>query len=188
MKRLLVVVDYQHDLVDGTLGFPAAEIIDKRIAAKIDEYHENGDFVVYTMASHTARYLETLMGRSLPVPHCVESTGGWDLYGATADAKLDRDRMFRSATIGSAKLFEYLSGAQTAAMQAGLDAPFISIEIVGLMGNSNVVADAFIAQAACPDVPIVVDAACIASPDGELNEKALDILESAQIRVVNRLN
>ena len=35
MKRLLMVVDYQNDFVDGALGFPGAEKLEKPIADKI---------------------------------------------------------------------------------------------------------------------------------------------------------
>lgn len=35
MKRLLIVVDYQKDFVDGSLGFDGAEKLDARIAEKI---------------------------------------------------------------------------------------------------------------------------------------------------------
>lgn len=34
MKRLLIVVDYQNDFVDGSLGFPGAELLEEPIAAK----------------------------------------------------------------------------------------------------------------------------------------------------------
>ena len=33
MKRLLIVVDYQNDFVDGSLGFPGAELLEEPIAA-----------------------------------------------------------------------------------------------------------------------------------------------------------
>ena len=38
MKRLLMVVDYQNDFVDGALGFPGAEKLEKPIADKIAAY------------------------------------------------------------------------------------------------------------------------------------------------------
>ena len=38
MKRLLIVVDYQKDFVDGALGFPGAEALDEPIAEKIAAY------------------------------------------------------------------------------------------------------------------------------------------------------
>ena len=42
MKKLLIVVDYQKDFVDGALGFPHAKDLDEGIAAKIREYHAMG--------------------------------------------------------------------------------------------------------------------------------------------------
>ncbi len=186
MKRLLIVVDYQNDFVDGSLGFEGAELLDERIAAKINEYHQNGDYVFYTMDSHTSNYLNTQEGRSLPITHCVEGTQGWELYGKTAEAILDRDKMFRKPTFGSAKLFEYLNGAQASAMQAGLDRPYTSIELVGLVSNICVVSNAVIAKSACPDVPVIVDASCTDSSDKKLHEAALDVLEGLQVKVANR--
>ena len=43
MKRLLIVVDYQNDFVDGSLGFEGAEELDERIAAResmLEDYPE----------------------------------------------------------------------------------------------------------------------------------------------------
>ena len=37
-KKMLVVVDYQNDFVDGSLGFPGAELLDAGIAAEIMKY------------------------------------------------------------------------------------------------------------------------------------------------------
>jgi nicotinamidase-related amidase len=69
----------------------------------------------------------------------------------------------------------------------GLDTqPFESIELVGLVSNMCVLANAVIARTACPNTPIIVDAACTAAPDPAMNEKALDIMEGLQIEVVNR--
>ena len=38
MNRYLFVIDYQNDFVDGALGFPGAEKLDAKIAAKVREY------------------------------------------------------------------------------------------------------------------------------------------------------
>ena len=35
MNRYLFVIDYQNDFVDGALGFPGAEKLDEKIAAKL---------------------------------------------------------------------------------------------------------------------------------------------------------
>ncbi|HAM16695.1 MAG TPA: N-carbamoylsarcosine amidohydrolase [Eggerthellaceae bacterium] len=185
MKRLLIVVDYQKDFVDGALGFDGAELLDGPIARKIDEYREAGDEVCFTFDTHHKDYLETQEGRKLPVPHCIEGSDGHGLYGAVADRLQDSDDVFLKPTFGSTALFERLMNRQTVALGVGVP-PFESIELVGLVSNMCVLSNAVIARAACPDVPIVVDAACTAAPDLAMNEKALDILEGLQIEVINR--
>ncbi|MBQ9002292.1 MAG: isochorismatase family protein, partial [Eggerthellaceae bacterium] len=62
MKRLLIVVDYQNDFVDGALGFEGAELLDGPIASKIDEYREAGDSIFFTFDTHHKNYLETQEG------------------------------------------------------------------------------------------------------------------------------
>ena len=80
MAKLLVVVDYQIDFVDGALGFKGAEKIAPAIASLIKEFRENNDDVVFTFDTHDADYLNTTEGKYLPVPHCLKGTAGWGLY------------------------------------------------------------------------------------------------------------
>ena len=185
MKRLLIVVDYQNDFVDGALGFEGAELLDERIAKKIDEYREAGDDVAFTFDTHHKDYLETQEGRKLPVPHCIEGTPGHELYGMVATKLEDHDEVFFKPTFGSTELFERLVNRQNIADGLGTQ-PFASIELVGLVSSMCVLSNAVIARAACPNVPIIVDASCTAAPDPATNEKALDILEGLQIEVTNR--
>ena len=91
MKRLLLVVDYQKDFVDGALGFAGAEKLDGPISAKIAQYRAAGDDVAFTLDTHGPDYLDTQEGRKLPVPHCLRGSDGWQLYGETGQA-LDRGR------------------------------------------------------------------------------------------------
>ena len=171
MKRLLVVVDYQNDFVDGALGFPGAEKLEKPIADKIAAYREAGDEVAFTFDTHRRNYLDTQEGKNLPVAHCVEGTPGHDLYGQVADCLRDSDTVFCKP--------------QRAADAVG-KLPFASIEIVGLVSNICIISNAILAKTACPEVPVIVDAACTASFDPDLHEKALDVMEGLQIQVINR--
>jgi nicotinamidase/pyrazinamidase len=175
MKNLLIVVDYQKDFVDGSLGFPGAEGLDQRIAEKIRAYRERGDDVVFTLDTHADNYDETLEGRNLPVRHCIEGSPGWGLYGETARAFAQGDRVFKKPTFPSRELADWLAGK-----------PYGRIELVGLVSHICVLSNAVMAKAALPEAEIAVDAACTASYDPVLHEKALDILEGLQIRVVNR--
>lgn len=185
MKRLLVVVDYQNDLVDGALGFPEAMKLEKPIAEKIASYRDAGGEVAFIFDTHRGDYLSTQEGRNLPVEHCIEGTSGHDLYGEVAFSMRDVDMMFRKRTIGSAEFYERCRQSQRAADEVGKP-PFESIEFVGVLSNVCVLTSAVLAKTACPEVPIIVDASCVASPDPDMNEKALDIMEGLQIDVINR--
>ena len=110
MKKLLVVVDYQKDFVDGSLGFSGAELLDAPIAAKIAAYHAAGDDVVFTFDTHTPDYLSTQEGRKLPAVHCVRGSEGWELYGETAKAAREDDLRFEKPTFPSLALGEWLKG------------------------------------------------------------------------------
>ncbi|NLJ32038.1 MAG: cysteine hydrolase [Clostridiales bacterium] len=175
MKKLLIVVDYQNDFVTGSLGFPKAKELERRICEKIQACRENGDEVVFTFDTHTEDYLNTQEGKNLPVPHCVSGTDGWRLYGSVAALREEGDRQFKKPCFGSAELFDYLRGRE-----------WESVELVGLVSNICVISNAVLAKTALPEVPVLVDAACTASYDEELNRKALDILEGLQVIVTNR--
>jgi len=41
MKKLLIVIDFQNDFVDGTLGFPEAKKLEDVIYNKIKSYLNN---------------------------------------------------------------------------------------------------------------------------------------------------
>ena len=71
LKRLLVVVDMQHDFVDGALGTPEAVRILPAVRTLVEEWR--GD-VAYTQDTHGADYAATQEGKFLPVPHCIQGT------------------------------------------------------------------------------------------------------------------
>lgn len=185
MKRLLIVIDYQNDFVNGALGFEGAELLEDPIVQKIKEYRDKGDLIAFTYDTHHKDYLHTQEGAHLPVPHCIEGTPGHGLFGKVADCVEGSDRLFFKPTFGSSELFERLLQLQQTA--SSLDTlPLESIELVGLVSHICVLSNAVIARTACPNVPIIVDATCTDSYDKELQEKAFDVLEGLQITVKNR--
>ena len=64
MNRYLFVIDYQNDFVDGALGFPGAEKLDEKIAAKVRAYGKG--HVLFTRDTHFDNYLETREGKTCP--------------------------------------------------------------------------------------------------------------------------
>ncbi len=176
MKRLLVVVDYQNDFVNGSLGFDGAELLDERIADKIREYRNNGDDVCFTMDTHFDNYMDTLEGKKLPVVHCIKDTKGWELYGETAKLKREGDMTFEKNTFPSLELGKWLENKE-----------YTSVELVGLVSNICVLSNAVMVKSALPDAEIIVDAKCTASADNDMNNKALDVLSGIHVNIVNIL-
>ena len=176
MKKLLLVIDYQKDFVDGSLGFPGAEKLDRPIAQKIAQYRAAGDDVAFTLDTHRADYLTTQEGRKLPVTHCVRGTEGWGLYGETAEARQEEDIVIEKPAFPSLELGNWLR-----------DKGYDQIELVGLVSYICVISNAVVAKAALPEAEIIVDAACTGGPDPALHEKCLDLMaQGLQITVVNR--
>ena len=175
MKKLLVVVDYQKDFVDGALGFAQAAALEQPIADKVEAYRRAGHAVAFTLDTHQADYLSTQEGKNLPVRHCVLGSDGHGLYGRVAGLPQQGDKVFEKPAFGSAELFDFLRREA-----------FDSIELVGLVSNICVLANAVLAKTALPEAMIEVDALCTASFDQALHRAALDVLEGLQVRVTNR--
>ncbi len=174
MKKLLVVVDYQNDFVNGSLGFEGAELLDEPIAAKVETYRAEGADIIYTMDTHGPAYLDMQEGRKLPIVHCQNGTEGWKLYGKTGEACKD------AMTIG-----KHTFGSFDLAMMA-LNNGYDQIEVCGVVTNICVMANAILLKTAQPEAEIIIDAKCVGCGDKELNNKTLDVLESMQFTVINR--
>ena len=177
MNRYLFVIDYQNDFVDGALGFAGAEILDAGIAAKVRDYGEG--HVLFTRDTHFENYPDTREGRLLPIVHCVRGTPGWELYGETARA---------CAAVHAPAIAKLAFGMDISdpAIAAVLPEQADEIELVGLVSNICVISNACVLQAKYPEARIIVDAKLTASMDPVIHEKVLDVLESFQVKVLNR--
>ena len=175
MERYLFVIDYQNDFVDGALGFPGAEKLDERIAARVREYGRGR--VLFTRDTHFENYLQTREGRNLPVVHCVKGTDGWQVYGETAKALAEVE----APAIDKLVFGMDVSDPATAAV---LPERADEIELVGLVSNICVVSNAVVLQSKYPEATIIVNAACTDSFDKELHAKVLDVLRGFQVKVI----
>ena len=177
MKRYLFVIDYQKDFVDGALGFPGAEKLDEKIAAKVRAYGRG--HVLFTRDTHFENYLDTREGKNLPVVHCVKGSEGWQVYGETAKALAEVEAKAIDKLVFG---MDVTDPATAAALPEAAD----EIELVGLVSNICVVSNAVVLQSKYPEATIIVDAACTDSFDKTLHEKVLDVLGGFQVKVINR--
>jgi len=181
MEKLLVVIDYQNDFVDGTLGFEKAKTLEGDIHAKIKKYLENGDKVVFTYDTHYEEYLETREGKNLPVVHCIKGTNGHKLYGKINEF-LNVENTFHYEKEGFG-----ISPKDMIKLANEVGNDIKEIEIVGVVTNICVISNIVMFQSQYRNADIIVDASLCASFDDKLHEKALDVAEGLQIKVINRI-
>ena len=175
MKKLLVVVDYQNDFVDGALGFEGADKIEKKILELIKEFEEKNDYICFTLDTHQENYLETTEGKYLPVKHCVKGTKGWMIRDAVNEKTMLYPK-FEKYTFGSLELGNYIRGLN----------PIINeVVLVGLVSNICVISNAIIAKAALgPNGVVKVVRDATSSYDLEMQEKGFDILKNLHIEII----
>ncbi len=173
MKKLLIVVDYQNDFVDGALGFSGAEKLDNLIYQKIFEHKFSGNDVIFTLDTHHDDYLLTEEGRNLPVKHCLKGTKGHALYGKVGsifDPTLDL--YFEKETFPSLDLANYLK-----------DKDYEEVELCGLVSNICVLSNVVMVKSALPNAHIIVDHNLTSSFDQELNDATMKILKGIHVEV-----
>lgn len=175
MKKLLIVVDYQNDFVTGSLGFAKATTIEEPICKKVRTYQVEQQDIIFTQDTHYQNYAETQEGRKLPVMHCGHDTEGWQIYGKVGQLKNEKSMSFSKFTFGSIDLANYLLGKE-----------YDLVELVGVVTDVCVISNAVLVKAALPETEIIVDAACVASSNEEMEQKAFDLMENLQMKVLNR--
>ena len=173
MNRLLVVVDYQNDFVNGALGFKGAELISHNIAELIKEFRNKGDEVVFTYDTHDEDYLNTVEGKNLPVPHCFKGSDGWQLY-PEINALLGDAKVFYKPGFGSKELGDYIASKN-----------YDEIYLVGLVSDICVFSNAIVAKAsASPYTKIKIVRNATSSFDLDMQEKSFDVLKHLHIEII----
>lgn len=175
MKKILIVVDMQKDFVDGALGTKEAGAIVSNVVKKIDEF--DGDIFV-TYDTHYEEYMDTQEGKNLPVPHCIEGSGGWMLDKRVQEA-LDRKEEYteiQKITFGSVDL--------PLILQEEYNMDNAQIELVGLCTDICVVSNALILKASFPETVISVDVSCCAGVTPETHNAAITTMKMCQVKIV----
>lgn len=174
MKKLLIIVDYQNDFVDGTLGFEGASKLTSIIKEKIEVYLNNDNDIIYTLDTHKENYLNTMEGSKLPIKHCIKNSKGWEVV-KECDYLNKALKVFEKPTFPSLELANYLK-----------DSEYTEVELCGLVSNICVISNAIMVKSALPNARIFIDANATSSFNKELENKCFDVLEGLHIEVINR--
>ena len=171
-EKLLVVVDYQKDFVDGALGFETADQLDKVIANKIDEYLKAGQDVIFTKDTHYTNYLSTREGKHLPIEHCIIDSEGHNLYGDVANYESYAKRVFNKTSFGSIDLAHYISRSD-----------YKEVEFCGLVSNICVLRNIIMTQTYNEKVEITVDLNATKGLSEEVNSTFKTYLQNLTVNV-----
>ena len=167
LRRLLVVVDMQHDFVDGALGTPEAVRILPAVRTLVEEWR--GD-VAYTQDTHGVDYAATQEGKFLPVPHCIQGTYGWEIVPELRTGK--SARIFEKGTFGSVALAEYAK-------------EYDEVALCGVCTDICVVSNALLIKAFSPEAAIYCVADACAGTSPAAHEAALATMRSCQVQTVS---
>ena len=172
MRKVLIVIDMQHDFIDGSLGTDQAVQIVPNVIKKIHEYAPENIFA--TRDTHGPDYLHTSEGQHLPVPHCIRGTKGWEIQPEIATA-LGEARVVDKPSFGSPALVHILADENKKEP--------LELELVGLCTDICVVSNALLLKAALPETKICVDASCCAGVTPETHQAALTTMKMCQIEI-----
>lgn len=176
MKKALVVIDYQNDFVNGSLGFEQAEKISENIYSLVEKSLGDNDYIVFTKDTHYENYLETREGKFLPIKHCIKGTSGHDLFGKLKDfEKNENINVIEKETFGSDKLCpdieKHFNGAPDV------------IELCGIVTNICVLSNAVLCLTHFKDTKIVVHENATAAL-GDMQKYAIDILKGLGVEII----
>ena len=195
--KVVVVVDMQKDFIDGALGTPEAQKIVPLVAETIHQLAGPNTAIIFTKDTHTDNYMNTLEGKNLPVPHCIEGTAGYGIVDEVFEAWLchaqgenrymsgydaypvydENPIRVKKPTFGSVELQNILYDMNDR----------FEIEEITLMGVCTgicVLSNAILCKATLPEVPVNVVADCCACVTPESHKTALEAMKMCQINII----
>lgn len=181
-----VVVDAQHDFIDGALGSQVAQNVAPMIAGFCKWARENGAGMVFTKDTHYDNYLDTREGKALPIAHCIDGTHGHDLF---TGIYADKDEVIKKGTFmvnpelmgRSLQRCFGLDGDEAA--RGSLGRCTSPVFIFGYCTSICVVANALMIRRLMPNAEIYVLADLCADIDKESHRAALKVMKNNQINV-----
>lgn len=169
--NVLIVVDMQNDFIDGVLGNESAVKIVENAKKKIFSF--DGE-IFYTQDTHTEKYMDTLEGKHLPVPHCIAGTKG---HNIREELYKEGCEIIKKQSFGSPVLIAKL---QEISQREKIE----TITMIGICTDICVMVNTMTIKTFFPEIPITVDSSCCSGVTDELHSTALDVMRSCQIDII----
>jgi nicotinamidase-related amidase len=171
--NVLLVIDMQNDFIDGALGTKEAVSIVDAVVNKVKNFEGR---VLFTRDTHNENYLDTIEGKNLPIPHCIEGTSGWEICDKLKPFVVISP--FNKPTFASIVLEKYL-------VDLSKKENIESIELVGLCTDICVISNAMLIKANFPNKTIIVNSSLCAGVTIESHERALGAMKMCHIKIEN---
>lgn len=171
MKQL-IVIDMQKDFIDGALGNEGAKNAIPYVAKAINEAERP---VVFTRDTHFDNYSETLEGKKLPVPHCIEGTEGHKIVPELINSTTKTPIVIDKYTFG------YTDWKNIFGMADDID----EFVIMGTVNPICPTANAVILRALYPNKKITMDFAGCGFMDEQDKDLVKRLMAMQQIEVIN---
>ncbi|EAL53233.1 cysteine hydrolase family protein [Campylobacter upsaliensis] len=170
MKKALVLVDYQNDFIDGSLGFEKALGLKDEILKLLGEFE--GDLLI-TFDTHKEDYLKTREGQNLPIEHCIKGTKGWEMPNEFTPFLSKAKKVFHKDTFGSLELANFLAKS-----------PYEEIHFCGLVSHICVFFNLILAFCAKPNATLILHKNATTSFDEGLENHAFELLKAYGVKLV----
>lgn len=168
MKQAVVVIDMQHDFIDGSLANSYAQAIIEPMVQYLSSCKENGTDIFFTKDTHND-YLNSYEGKLLPIEHCIENTHGWDIVEPLLPFTNDHNVICKP-TFGCLDLGDYLKD-------------YDRVILIGTCTDICVISNAMILKAALPNTDIVIKEDLCAGLSKQAHDTALTAMKACQIFV-----
>ena len=192
--KVLIVVDMQNDFINGSLGTQEAQEIVTNVCNEIVRRADSDTVILFTRDTHSENYMNTLEGKNLPVPHCIENTYGWEInpavwktYQTCVNKYMNSkdivypfaiNQVIDKPTFGSMDLQNALFVIEDSI------APIKEITLMGLCTGICVMSNAILAKATLPEVPVNVIEDCCACVTPESHKTAIEAMKLCQINII----
>lgn len=192
--KVVIVVDMQNDFIDGSLGTKEAQNIVPAVTETIKQLADENTVILFTRDTHPENYMDTLEGKNLPVPHCIEGTNGWEInaevwgaYQSCMNKYMNSsdivypfaiNQIIDKPTFGSMDLQNVLFMIEDSV------APIEEITLMGLCTGICVMSNAILCKATLPEVPVNVIANCCACVTPDTHNTAIEAMKLCQINII----
>lgn len=170
MRKVLIIVDMQVDFITGKYKLDGSEKIVEAVANRATELSNSGYEVIVTRDISGDGYINEMVDKQMPTPHCLYDSNGWKIIPELNDIpflKIDKTTL-------SYDNWEALIGKQDN----------LKIELIGVCTDIEIISNALVLKTYYPEADISVNSKCCAGTTTKRHAESLDIMKTCGINVI----